>query len=432
MKSCYGHRMEEAMAEYQQTYSIHFDTVQWDEKLWKKYVKRLKKEYRHFASDRIGHITLWSDNQYLSLYQMQVLTKSVLSETLDRYRPIRVEITGEKIARVLPIDDQPESSTYLFYSTRLAILQTNKQAQEWLMQYFMDLRLFYHENYGNFLFLEEEIEQVLDIQARSYANVECDGGILDYIRAHVVSGEYINVHLDEFYLTHKDYYQTRHFVHENLIYGFDDEKQELYAYGIATRQQTQQYTISYLEFLTAYEKGKLFYFCGAEYLDQEGYAPVLLCKVKEIPEYVFSFQEMQEKLKAYLHPKPEEKVGEDIHVYGRDIYTWITRELTGETDYGIVDFRVFHLLYEHKKCILRRMEYLQENHLLPEEYRGVVADYASIVNAFQSMRLIYLKQLRVEGKMDSQDKRIADENTRHKLAKVLEDAVRQEEQTLPF
>ncbi len=420
------------MAGYQQTYSIHLDKILWDEKLWKKYLKRLKKEYRYFKSDEIGHLQLWSDNQYITEYQMQVLTGSVLSETLDHVRPLCVHVSGENTEMILPIDDKPESSTYLFYSTRLAILQTNDRAREWLLQYLMDLRLFYHKNYSNFLFLEEEIEQILDIQARSYADVEHGGGILDYIRTHIVAGEYINVHLDEFYLIHKDYYQTKHFVHENLIYGFDDTRQELYAYGIAKRQQTEKFTISYLEFLTAYEKGKLFYFCGADYLDQEGYAPVLLCKFDEIPEYQFSFHDMQAKLKAYMHPKPDEKVGEDHHVYGRNVYTWIMRELTGETDYGIVDFRVFHLLYEQKMCILRRMQCLQKRNLLPKAYDAVIKDYQNVVEIFQSIRFIYLKQLRVEGKLDSQDKRIADENTRRRLVETLEDAITKEEQILPF
>ena len=407
-------------------YEMNFDYILWDEKLWKKYLKKLKRVHRKFESDRMGQIRLWDDKQDSNEYQMQVVAKSVLSELLDGYMPIHPDIPDKKQICILPLDEEPESSTYLFYSTRLAILQTDEQASKWLLQYFMDLRLFYHENYINFLFLEEEIEQVLDLTPISYLDVENFGGILEFIRSNVLSGRYVNVHLDEFYLPVKEYYWIRHYVHENLIYGFNDEAQEIYMYGIAERQQTKVFTVSYKDFLTAYEKGKLFSFCGAGYLEQEGYAPVLLCQIGTIPEYQFSWTEMRKKLEAFMRPKPEEMVGEDIHVYGTDIYAWILRELMGETEYGIDDFRVFQLLYEQKRCVYRRMQYLQERNLFPENMSGVLSEYEDLILDFQGIRMVYLKQLQKEGAWNDPVKRITDQETRCKLAGAIKEAVHRE------
>ncbi len=418
------------MDKIQKYYDINLEFIFWDEKLWKKYLKKLKRIYRRFESDQMGRLRLWMDQQNMSEYQIQVMAKSILSEILDRYRPIKVTVPYKKQVFVLPLDENPELCTYLFYSTRLAILQTDEQAREWLLQYFMDLRLFYHKNYINFLFLEEEIEQILNLTSVTYTEVEKSGGILDFIRAHILDGKYINIHLDEFYLSPKEYYQTRHFVHENLIYGFDDEKQELYAYGMAERQITKKYTIPYFDFLFAYEKGKLYSFCGAEYLEQEGYAPILLCQIGTIPEYHFSWKEMQNKLKAFIKPKPEEMVGEDIHVYGKDIYMWIIRELMGETDYGIDDFRIIQLLYEQKQCVYRRLQYLQERNLLPQEQISNFENYQSVVRNCQSMRMIYLKQLKKEGALEDPVKRITDERTRCKLADAIRAMMQKEEEIL--
>lgn len=416
------------MDKMQEYYEINLDLIFWDEKLWKKYLKKLKQRYRLFEPGKMGQLKIWSNQQDIGKFQIQVIVNSVLSEVLDRYRPIHAEVSGKRQFCILPLAEEPESCTYLFYSTRLAILQTNEQAREWLLQFFMDLRLFYHKNYINFLFLEEEIEQVLNLTPVFYAEVEEAGGVLDFIRAHVMDGDYLNIHLDEFYLSSKEYYQTRHFVHENLIYGFDDEKEEIYAYGMAERQQTEKYTISYYDFLLLYEKGKLFSFCDAEYLEQEGYAPVLLCRIGTIPEYHFTWEEMAKKLKAFINPKPEEIVGEDIHVYGKGIYAWIIRELAGETDYGIDDFRIFQLLYEQKQCICRRLRCLQERNMLPEKYQSILSGYQSIVQICQGMRIIYLKQLQREGALDNPIKRIADQEVRVKLANALaEMRVREEE-----
>ncbi len=408
---------------------ISLDYISWDEKLWKKYLKSLKRTYRWVTSERMGELRI-SGEQQNSEFQIQVIVKSALSDLLDRYRPIVVEVSDQPRTCVLPLDEEPESCTYLFYSTRLAILQTNEKAKEWLLQYFMDLRLFYHKNYINFLFLEEELEQILDLAYIPYQTIEEFGGILNFIRKYINAGEYCNVHLDEFYLPVKEYFQSRHFVHENLIYGFDDEREEIYAYGMAERQQTRKYTISYKDFVIAFEKGKLFSFCGASYLEQEGYAPVLLCQVSMVPEYYFSWEMMQRKLHAFVQPSPEELVGEDLHVYGSDIYQWIVRELMGETNYGMDDFRIFQLLYEQKKCVSRRMQLLKERNLIPAEYLDIPSKYQEIVGDFQNMRIIYLKQLRQEGTMDQPVKRIIHSGVRCKLAKALQEAAQREEKIL--
>lgn len=408
---------------------INLDYISWDEKLWKKYLKSLKRTYRWVTSDRMGELRL-SEDQQNSEFQIQVIVKSALSEFMDRYQPIEITPPEQQMTCILPLDEEPESCTYLFYSTRLAILQTDEKAKEWMLQYFMDLRLFYHKNYINFLFLEEELEQILDLAYIPYQTIEESGGILSFIRTYINAGEYCNVHLDEFYLPVKEHFQSRHFVHENLIYGFDDEREEIYAYGMAERQQTRKYTISYEDFVIAYEKGKLFSFCGASYLEQEGYAPVLLCQIGKVPEYHFSWEMMQRKLHAFIQPNPEEMVGEDLHVYGSEIYRWIMRELTGETDYGMDDFRIFQLLYEQKQCVSQRMKRLQERNLIPAEYLDIPDKYQKVVGDFQSMRIIYLKQLLQEGAMDHPVKRITHSGVRCKLAKALQEAAQREDRIL--
>lgn len=408
---------------------INLDYISWDEKLWKKYLKSLKRTYRWVTSDRMGELRL-SEDQQNSEFQIQVIVKSALSEFMDRYQPIEITPPEQQMTCILPLDEEPESCTYLFYSTRLAILQTDEKAKEWMLQYFMDLRLFYHKNYINFLFLEEELEQILDLAYIPYQTIEESGGILSFIRTYINAGEYCNVHLDEFYLPVKEHFQSRHFVHENLIYGFDDEREEIYAYGMAERQQTRKYTISYEDFVIAYEKGKLFSFCGASYLEQEGYAPVLLCQIGKVPEYHFSWEMMQRKLHAFIQPNPEEMVGEDLHVYGSEIYRWIMRELTGETDYGMDDFRIFQLLYEQKQCVSRRMQRLQERNLIPAEHLDIPDKYQKVVGDFQGMRIIYLKQLLQEGAMDHPVKRITHSGVRCKLAKALQEAAQREDRIL--
>ena len=62
----------------------------------------------------------------------------------------------------------------------------------------------------------------------------------------------------------------------------------------------------------------------------------------------------------------------DIHIYGKNVYDWILQDLTGEHVRNIVDYRVVHLLYEHKCCIRSRLEYLRQ--------RGTVGYWAEDID----------------------------------------------------
>ena len=102
----------------------------------------------------------------------------------------------------------------------------------------------------------------------------------------------------------------------------------------------------------------------------------------------------------------------------------------GETDYGIDDFRIIQLLYEQKQCVYRRLQYLQERNLLPQEQISNFENYQSVVRNCQSMRMIYLKQLKKEGALEDPVKRITDERTRCKLADAIRAMMQKEEEIL--
>lgn len=218
---------------YQSELILDLRQMIWDERLWKRFVRRMKRRVCLGDCAEMGVLCV-KDLRNRNAFETQVLVKGFLSEYLDKYRPLDMGICDVRQKRVaLPLVAETESNTYLFYSTRLAMLRTNSNAAGYLMRYFLDLRLFYNEGYANFLFFEEELERMLVLQNKGYREVCQEGSILDFVRRQLCEGFYVNVHLDEFYIQEKDYYGERHFVHENLIYGFDDEKQVFYAYGMA-------------------------------------------------------------------------------------------------------------------------------------------------------------------------------------------------------
>lgn len=404
--------------------------ILWDEALWRRFIRKLKWKVSLADCHEMGVVYI-KHLKHRTPFEMQVIVKGFLSDFLDTHRPLSVSVTDIGKRQVqLPLAQETESDTYLFYSTRLAMLQSDAKASEQLRQYFLDLRLFYNKCYSNFLFFEEDLEKMLQLQYKDYISVEQQGNIIDYVRKQLQKNLYINVHLDEFYISEKDYYDTRHFVHENLIYGYDDDEQVFYAFGISKRQKTTQFVIPYEEFLLAYEKGKLFYFCGADYLEQEGYYPIIVYQIRDGKEFEFTEDVFIGKLTAFLQPPEEEMVGEDVHVYGSNIYDWLIQDLTGECDREIVDYRVLHLLYEHKKCIKNRLEYLLQKGQLSAACQSVYHTINKVIDDFQEIRLLYLKQLRKEGKLDSMNKVIEDRETKRTVAKLLQESVKNEREVL--
>ena len=401
--------------------------IDWDEKMWRRFFRRVKGKVSLVDQGEMGVLSIQNLGDR-SVFETQVLVKGYLSEYLDKYRPLQVAVQDVGERRVqLPLVPETESDTYLFYSTRLAMLQANPNTADHLLHFFLNLRLYYNEGYVNFLFLEEDMDKMLVRHNMNYGDMCRKENILNFVRKKLCEGFYIGIHLDEFYMREKDHYGKRHFVHESLIYGFDDESQVFYGYGMTQRQRTAEFMISYEEFLLAYEKGKLFYFCGAEYLEREENYPVILFQIPPWESRDFSEHILVEKLIAFLHPPENERVEEDIHVYGKNVYNWILQDLTGECVRGIVDYRVLHLLYEHKCCIRNRLEILRQRGELSEKGQEVYLKIKMIIDDFQAIRYLYLKQLRKEGKLYSMNKVVESPEIKQRIAQQLKLAITREE-----
>ncbi len=413
---------------YKDILEIDLRHIGWEDRLWKKFLRKIKKPYGKIEEIQKGVLKYHYKNSRITEFQIRVFVSTFLSDFLDKERPLVLEQKTTSQDCILPLCDTPDSTTYLFYSTRLAIIQAQPEFHQWLMQYFIHIKLFYHPDSLNLLFFDEELEQIMDLKGISYLEITSD--ILDYTKEKLEQGLYVNIHLDEFYLSEKDCFDTRHYVHENLIYGFSDREKVFYAFGFARKQKVQTFIIPYEEYLMAYEKGKLFLFCGAKYLTEEYPWPVMLCLLKESSPYSFEVHDFLVKIKEFLNPPDQEMVAEDLHMYGTDIYERILSELRGEEEQVVVDFRVFQLLYEQKQCIKRRLEFLQEKYHLENVLKEFWEEYKEVERSFQRIRLIYLKQLSLEGRTATLDQCILNEKVNCGIADKLEEAIGKERMIL--
>ena len=352
-----------------------------------------------------------------------------LKKNILKIQNCNKEIRKNETYIQLPLDPNVESTTYLFYSTRLAILQATENYKEWLKQYMMHIAVIYNKSYTNFYYFDEKFEDSMYINGKLYR--ELPNNIVKYIKEQIRGGLYVNIHLDDYYLSEKDRYEKSHFVHENLIYGFDDNKKSFMAFGFAKRQKTTCFYITYDELKKSYKNGRIFYRHGAKYLEQPGYYPFSLYCAKQREKMEFTIELFLEKLNEFLHPKKTEQVEGDIHIYGSNIYEKICRELTDSTDeLKTVDLRTFHLLYEQKIVIRDRISFIMHKYHLNELLK-VKEDYEQIVDRFRDIRLVYLKQLYQEdGYEVGEIQRVYSKEVNNRIGNMVKNAQKEERKVL--
>lgn len=408
----------------QNEFEVDIVHVNIEEKHWKRFMKVLKKEYRRVKSERTGKVLVYGKSPQMDGFLAKAMVTSIFSEYMDKNMPLGLSDAMEGKERILPIDLKPELTTYLFYSTKLCIVQAHPGLREWQMANFTNIKAYYNEKNGNNFFAEEDLEEIFCFERKSAEDMKKVTDILSYTRAALDAGWYVDIHLDEYYLSCKDGYHRRHYVHESLVYGYNDDRQTVLAYGFGKNRKMEGYEIPYMEFLYAYEKGRIFYFSGASYLDDKYPYPVDLRKlcVQEAEEFTFSKFKLQ--LKEYIYPKEKEIVDDDLHIYGIDVIAFI-RNCIRDDNVNAIDFRTFQLLYEHKKCLLNRLCYLKEKYG-KEELSGIIREYKSIVSSYQNIRLVYLRQLKKEKNIQQADERITDTGVLKEIEKKLEGLCREE------
>lgn len=365
-------------------YQIILDGLSWEEFPWKSFCKYARRRYRYLNFPAQGVVEICDDSGRISEYEANIIAKGMLSEYMDDKFPLEQYFPIDHEKSVLPIETDVIADTYLFLSLKLAILQADARSSSVIDRYFLDIRVNYHPDYWHFYDFEEDLASLLDIKGITYQDIPVNG-ICNLVKEAIQGGTYIIMHLDEFYISRKVSYNHQHLVKENLIYGYDDEERGFYAFGFGRREQTESYFISYDEMVLSFEKGRFFYFSGAAYLSMAGFYPITLIDISCKDTFKLTESYLLSKMKDFLHPKERRISKDDIQVYGSDAYAWILEELEGRTDRETIDYRTFHLLYEHKKNVHRCIQKLGTMEEMEEDYREVV-------RGFNRLRIMYMKE----------------------------------------
>ncbi|PXV95598.1 hypothetical protein C8E03_101227 [Lachnotalea glycerini] len=222
--------------------------------------------------------------------------------------------------------------------------------------------------------------------------------IICFIENKISDGFYLYTYIDEYYSISEG---KEHYCHDISIYGYDKIKQLLHVIGFDKKGNYTTYTILYSVFRLAFESGILL---SKEY-DQYGGKNYLLGIAPNFSrekKYVIEPENMKSIFYDYLNNirTIDNFVTDDPNydlymqpqnVYGICVYDCITEYISNFTNWTHkIDYRIFHVLYEHKKLMSDRLLYLKEELKYPISEQEIIQTN-ELIHSCDKARLIVLK-----------------------------------------
>ncbi len=303
-------------------------------------------------------------------------------------------------SKKLKIVTQRNITTYLHRSLPLCVVLAYDKYLPWYYSNFIQIFSFTDESgYVELNYLEPRdcCSEIVDMVCLGYNLLKKEECIIDFIIEKINMGYYLIMNVDEYYLPNKGDYRKNHFVHPSLIYGYDNDIEQLLGIGFDKERLFSEITFDYSQFSEAYEKGKIHY---KNYAPWCGWSAIQLMRPKSFEEeYPFSIDRFLKELKNYLF-----SIGDSIRMYsfeynkkqvefGFKVYDVIIRNLENLLQGKLtIDYRALHLLSEHKKCMYDRLNYVISKNKLTGRVIKLHMEYLKVVELSNDIRLKYLAQ----------------------------------------
>ena len=166
--------------------------------------------------------------------------------------------------KLLPIASDIGMCSRLNYAYMLSILKAYPQAENWLMDHYYELYSVRTNaetvRIGLNLYDASDYSDVGEIgvmlNESHYTQEELYGtDIISLIKQHIDNDQYVVAFVDEYYLPNAQLGNYTHFLHEELIYGYNENY--FYALGMNSQRHYGEIIHTFSDFEYAYEMGNV-------------------------------------------------------------------------------------------------------------------------------------------------------------------------------
>lgn len=320
--------------------------------------------------------------------------------------------------KILPVNE-PLVSTYTSYGALFSLL-TDKM-EPWVYNNFIQIR--YNKSWRTLTF-DEHRSIMSDCPglafypiSREIIDLKFNHSIKDAIVEAINMNKYLMIFIDYYYFSLKQFYLKEHTEHELFIYGYDLEKDLIYVGDNIQKGKFKFVSCPFQEIIDGYN-----------HIPSDTYrflTDIRFVGVEKDASIKINCNQIIDRLEAYLYSRPTyDLMYEQECGFGTEIIRQMTAVLKEHT--GKFDIRPFHLLYEHKLLMEKRVQYLLENGYLKEEDIKL-SDFTLLREQMKSIRNgvirynLTFKESRKEKLIEEWDKvRVSEE----KLIKQLIDALK--------
>lgn len=284
-------------------------------------------------------------------------------------------------SRALPVAE-PDLVSYPHIAYPLAVMQTDPGCLDWVYSNYIQLSLrdwtdrimldFYSPNAYDHpipaLYGSPRLTRSMIL--RNYPRFS------DFVRDCIDDGRYVSTYADDYYIPGSVAYQNRSHPHAIMIHGYNDVDRQFLATGFLANQTFGQTLVDYDDLEAA--------FGDFEIPDDMHYTNfTLLFKLNRKYRYAFNVSWVMEQLEDYWHASASDQRWKSLGwqeaepwVWGVEAYDSLIRKIQEQADRTfILDHRPFHVLWEHKRMMNRRIDYMarQGHHVCsPEVTEGYV------------------------------------------------------------
>lgn len=280
---------------------------------------------------------------------------------------------------------EPMYSTYHYQALAIAISNENRSIRNWYLDHALMLtcgrsftagistpQIGVHHTHWYWIPHIEWIRYPL----------EFSDGYINYIIRNLLDAGYYVVYngVDDYYIKGKSWYRQRHFDHDGLICGYDqnDRTYSIYAYDsqwIYRRFRTPQVCFNRGRILSA---------------QNGGHGDIYAIRVKPEP-ISFSPEAALAQMTEYLdsdflkYPDTEYTNANGIVVLDYMV-RYLERLYSGAIEYRFMDWRVFRQIWEHKKVMHESISQIERTLQIPPDCSK---RYRALIEQADSMRVLY-------------------------------------------
>lgn len=280
---------------------------------------------------------------------------------------------------------EPIYGTYHYQGDGTAIISSNPSIRNWYLEQVLLLQCTRKFLSGyttpEITVYESSFSKNPHLLIERFPMQFANGYLNPIIREMLNNGYYVSFfNLDDYYLEGKTWYKERHFPHDGLICGYDQEEKTFTVYAYNSSWVYTTFKISQRSF----HNSRRAMFKQGIYGSIYGAKPKLDC-VEFHPNVAL------EKIATYLDSSMEKyPPTEEGFVYGSVVQDYIgmylDKLIDGSVPYERTDFRVFRVIWEHKRVLLECLQKIEQELGLDTK---ISEAYAPLVTKAESMRMMY-------------------------------------------